>query len=117
MAAVATPAVAAVNAVDPAKNRPARRSRRKVPDREHLHHQGDPRDQDEHDSREAIHDEAEHHVGGARGRRVGHAQLCRLVNNRRLHGEITDRPGYTTTAAFEAAYYRQTTPATEAGTQ
>jgi putative transposase len=32
-------------------------------------------------------------------------------NNRRLHGEITDGPGYTTPAAFEAAYYRQTTPA------
>jgi transposase InsO family protein len=38
-------------------------------------------------------------------------------NNRRLHGEITAGPGYTTPAAFEAAYYRQTTPATEAGTQ
>jgi putative transposase len=38
-------------------------------------------------------------------------------NNRRLHGEITDGPGYTTPAAYEAAYYRQTTPATEAGTQ
>jgi putative transposase len=36
-------------------------------------------------------------------------------NNRRLHGEITDGPGYTTPAAYEAAYYRQTTP--EAGTQ
>ena len=38
-------------------------------------------------------------------------------NNRRLHGEITDGPGYTTPAAFEAAYYRQTTPTAEAGTQ
>ena len=36
-------------------------------------------------------------------------------NQRRLHGEITDGPGYT--AAFEAAHYRQTTPAAEAGTQ
>jgi putative transposase len=27
-------------------------------------------------------------------------------NNRRLHGEITDGPGYTTPAAFEADYYR-----------
>ena len=32
-------------------------------------------------------------------------------NDRRLRGEITDGPGYTTPAAFEAAYYRQTTPA------
>jgi len=38
-------------------------------------------------------------------------------NNRRLHGEITDGPGYTTPAAFEADHYRQTTPAAEAGTQ
>jgi putative transposase len=38
-------------------------------------------------------------------------------NNRRLHGEITDGPGYTTPAACETDYYRQTTPATEAGTQ
>lgn len=38
-------------------------------------------------------------------------------NNRRLHGEITDGPGYTTPATCEAAYYRQTTPAAEAGTQ
>jgi putative transposase len=38
-------------------------------------------------------------------------------NNRRLHGEITDGPGYTTPVAFEADHYRQTTPATEAGTQ
>lgn len=38
-------------------------------------------------------------------------------NHRRLHSEITDGPGYTTPAAFEAAYYRQTTPAAEAGTQ
>ena len=27
-------------------------------------------------------------------------------NHRRLHGEITDGPGYTTPAAFEADYYR-----------
>ena len=38
-------------------------------------------------------------------------------NNRRLHGEITDGPGYTTPVAFEANHYRQTTPAAEAGTQ
>ena len=30
-------------------------------------------------------------------------------NNRRLHGEITADPGYTTPAEFEAAYYRQAT--------
>ena len=29
-------------------------------------------------------------------------------NHRRLHGEITDGPGYTTPAEFEANYYRQT---------
>jgi putative transposase len=38
-------------------------------------------------------------------------------NQRRLHGEITGGPGYTTPAAFEAAYYRQITPTTQAGTQ
>ena len=38
-------------------------------------------------------------------------------NHRRLHGEIEPGPGYTTPAAFEAAYYRQTIPADEAGTQ
>jgi putative transposase len=38
-------------------------------------------------------------------------------NQRRLHGEITDGPGYTTPAAFEAAYYRQITPTPQAGTQ
>jgi putative transposase len=38
-------------------------------------------------------------------------------NNRRLHGEITDEPGYTTPVGFEANHYRQTTPAAEAGTQ
>jgi len=38
-------------------------------------------------------------------------------NQRRLHGEITQDPGYTTPSAFEAAYYRQTTPTAEAGTQ
>jgi putative transposase len=30
-------------------------------------------------------------------------------NHRRLHGQITDGPGYTTPAEFEADYYRQTT--------
>ena len=38
-------------------------------------------------------------------------------NHRRLHGTITAGPGYTTPAAFEAAYYRQTTPALEPVTQ
>jgi putative transposase len=38
-------------------------------------------------------------------------------NNRRLHGEITDGPGFTTPAAFEAAHYPQTAPTAEAGTQ
>jgi len=38
-------------------------------------------------------------------------------NNQRLHGTITPGPGYTTPAAHEAAYYRQTTPATEPATQ
>lgn len=38
-------------------------------------------------------------------------------NNQRLHGTITTGPGYTTPAAHEAAYYRQTTPATEPVTQ
>jgi len=38
-------------------------------------------------------------------------------NHRRLHGQITDGPGYTTPAAFEAAYYRHNTPAPEANTQ
>ena len=33
-------------------------------------------------------------------------------NNRRLHGQITDGPGYTTPAAFEADYYHQTVPTT-----
>jgi putative transposase len=37
-------------------------------------------------------------------------------NNRRLHGQITPGPGYTTSAAFEGAHYRQTTPALGAGT-
>jgi putative transposase len=37
-------------------------------------------------------------------------------NNRRLHGQITNGPGYTTPAAFKAAHYRQTTPARGAGT-
>ena len=38
-------------------------------------------------------------------------------NHRRLHGEITDDASYTTPAEAEAAYYRQTTTATEAVTQ
>ena len=38
-------------------------------------------------------------------------------NHRRLHSRITDGPGYATPAAHEAAYYRQTTPATEPVTQ
>jgi putative transposase len=39
-------------------------------------------------------------------------------NQRRLHGEIEPgTPGYTTPAAFETAYYRQTNPTEEAGTQ
>jgi putative transposase len=38
-------------------------------------------------------------------------------NHRRLHGEIEPGPGFTTPAAFEAAYYRQPVPADPAGTQ
>jgi putative transposase len=38
-------------------------------------------------------------------------------NHRRLHGEIEPGPGYTTPAAFETAYNRQTTPTDKAGTQ
>ena len=38
-------------------------------------------------------------------------------NHRRLHGTITDGPGYTTPAAHEADYYRHTTPAPEPVTQ
>jgi putative transposase len=38
-------------------------------------------------------------------------------NHRRLHGSITPGPGYTTPAAHESAYYRQTTPAPEPVTQ
>ena len=38
-------------------------------------------------------------------------------NHRRLHGQITTGPGYTTPTASEAAYYRQTVPATKTGTQ
>jgi len=34
-------------------------------------------------------------------------------NHRRLHGTITEGPGYTSPAAFEADYYGQTTPALE----
>ena len=38
-------------------------------------------------------------------------------NHRRLHGEITDGPSYTTPARHEADYYLQTTPAPEPITQ
>lgn len=38
-------------------------------------------------------------------------------NHKRLHGTITNGSGYTTPASHEAAYYRQTTPATEPVTQ
>ena len=38
-------------------------------------------------------------------------------NHRRLHGEITSGPGYTTPAAFETDHYRQNVPAQGAGTQ
>jgi putative transposase len=38
-------------------------------------------------------------------------------NNRRLHGEITAGPGYTTPAAFEEEYHRTTVPADGVGTQ
>ena len=38
-------------------------------------------------------------------------------NNRRLHGEIEAGPGFTTPAAFEAAYYRQQDSADQAETQ
>jgi putative transposase len=38
-------------------------------------------------------------------------------NHRRLHGEITDSPGYTTPAAFEAHHYRQHATADTAATQ
>jgi transposase InsO family protein len=38
-------------------------------------------------------------------------------NHRRLHGTITDAPGFTTPAAHEAAYYRQTKSALEPITQ
>ena len=38
-------------------------------------------------------------------------------NQRRLHGEIEPGSGYTTPAAFETAYYRQTNPTEKAGTQ
>jgi len=34
-------------------------------------------------------------------------------NHRRLHGQITDGPGYTTPAAFEADYYRSLTVPTD----
>jgi putative transposase len=38
-------------------------------------------------------------------------------NHRRLHGTITPGPDYTTPAAHETAYYRQTNPALEPATQ
>ena len=38
-------------------------------------------------------------------------------NRSRLHGTITDDASYTTPAAHEAAYYRQTIPAPEPVTQ
>ena len=38
-------------------------------------------------------------------------------NNRRLHGHTTTDAIYTTPAEFEAAYYRQTVPAEQPGTQ
>jgi putative transposase len=38
-------------------------------------------------------------------------------NHRRLHGTITTDASYTTPAAWEAAFYRQTTPALEPVTQ
>lgn len=38
-------------------------------------------------------------------------------NHRRLHGQITDGPGYTTPAAFEADYNYQNVPTAQAGTQ
>jgi hypothetical protein len=38
-------------------------------------------------------------------------------NHRRLLSTITPGPGYTTPAAHEGAYYRQTTPAPEPVTQ
>ncbi len=38
-------------------------------------------------------------------------------NNRRLHGAIEPGPGYTTPAAFEDTYYRQTVPADHTETQ
>lgn len=38
-------------------------------------------------------------------------------NNRRLHGEITEGPGFTTPAAYEAKYDHQTVPTQPVGTQ
>ncbi len=38
-------------------------------------------------------------------------------NHRRLHGEITERPGDTTPAAFEADHYAQLVATTTAATQ
>jgi putative transposase len=38
-------------------------------------------------------------------------------NHRRLHSQITPGPGFTTPAAFEADYYRQTVPTNQVGTQ
>ena len=39
------------------------------------------------------------------------------LNHRRLHGEITPGPGYTTLAAHEATNYRQTVTTTPVVTQ
>lgn len=44
-------------------------------------------------------------------------RVRRLVNNRRLHGEIADGPLYTTPAAAEAAHYAQTASTETASTQ
>ena len=38
-------------------------------------------------------------------------------NNRRLHGGITQGPGYTTPANYEADYYRQNVPTEPVSTQ
>jgi hypothetical protein len=38
-------------------------------------------------------------------------------NHRRLHGEITTGPGYTTPAAFEADHYRHHNPTEMAESQ
>jgi putative transposase len=55
-------------------------------------------------------------------RGLDHVEFATLTyvdwfNHRRLHGHIEPGPRFTTPAAFEAAYYRQTVPADPAGTQ